>query len=46
MSTIFKKSEDSKISDPHILFLNLLDNIDLKRSDEDVPLSNRSIYYV
>ena len=36
-------SESSKTSDAHRLLLNLLDKINLKRSD--VILSNLSIYY-
>ena len=38
-------SENSKISDPHILLLNLSDKINLKGSDKYVALSNLSIYY-
>ena len=38
-------SENSKTSDLHRLLLNLLDKINLKRSDEYVALSNLSIYY-
>ena len=38
-------SENSKTSDPHRLLLNLLDKINLKRSDKYVALSNLSIYY-
>ena len=30
---------------PHRLLLNLTDKINLKRSDEYVPLSNLTIYY-
>ena len=45
MDTIFMNSENSKISDPHRLLLNLLDKIDLKGSDRYVALSNLSIYY-
>ena len=33
MDTIFMNSENSKTSDPHRLLLNLLDKINLKRSD-------------
>ena len=32
MDTIFMNSENSKISDPHRLLLNLTDKINLKRS--------------
>ena len=45
MSTIFMNSKNSKISDPHRLFLNLTDKINLKRSDKYVVLSNLSISY-
>ena len=37
--------ENSKTSDPHRLLLNLLDKINLKRSNKYVDLSNLSIYY-
>ena len=36
-------SQNSKTSDPHRLFLNLSDKIDLKRSDRYVVLSNLGI---
>ena len=45
MDTIFMNSENSKTSDPHRLFLNLTDKINLTRSDKYVALSNLSIYY-
>ena len=45
MDTIFMNSENSKISDPHRLLLNLLDKLNLKRSDKYVALSNFSICY-
>ena len=38
-------SENSKTSDPHRLLHNLLDKINLKRSDKYVALSNLSFYY-
>ena len=38
-------SRSIKIPDPHRLLLNLLDKINLKRSDNYVALSNLSIYY-
>ena len=43
MDTIFMNSENSKTSDPHSLFLNLSDKINLKRSDKYVALSNLGI---
>ena len=36
MDTIFMNSENSEISDPHRLLLNLLDKRDLKRNDEHI----------
>ena len=39
-------SECSKTCDHHRLLLNLADEINLKRSDKYVALSNRSIYYI
>ena len=45
MDTIFINSENSKTSDTHRLLFNLLDKINLKRSDKYVALSNLSIYY-
>ena len=44
MDTIFMNSEKSKISYPHRILLNLLDKINLKRSDKYVALSNLCIY--
>ena len=46
MDTIFMNSKNSKTSDPHRLFLNLTDKIDLKRKDQYIALSNLSIYYI
>ena len=45
MDTIFMNSENSKTSDPHRLLINLIDKINLKRSDQYVALSNLIIYY-
>ena len=39
MDTIFMNSGNSKISDPHRLLLNILDEISLKRSDKDTASS-------
>ena len=44
MDTIFMNSENSKTSDPHRLLLNLLENLDLKRSDKYIALSQLRIY--
>ena len=40
MDTIFMNSKNSKTCDPHILLLNLTDEINLERSDACVALSN------
>ena len=45
MNTIFMNSENGKTSDLHVLLLNFSDNINLKRSNEYLALSNLSIYY-
>ena len=44
MDAIFMNSENSKTYDPHRLLLNLLNKINLKRSDKYVDLSSLSIY--
>ena len=38
-------SENSKISHPHRLLINLTDRIDLQRGEKSIALSNLSIYY-
>ena len=45
MDTILKNSENSKISKPHVVILNLTDKIDIRRGGKSVTLSNLSIYY-
>ena len=45
MDTIFMNSENSKISEYHVLVLKLTDKLDLRRSQKTVALSNLSIYY-
>ena len=45
MNTKFINSENSKISDPRRILINLSDKTNLKRSDKYVALSNLSIYY-
>ena len=40
MDTIFMNSGDSKTSESHRLLLNLLDKLNLKRSNKYVALSN------
>ena len=44
MNTMFINSKNSKTSGPHRLLLNLTNEINLKRSDKYVALSNLSIY--
>ena len=44
MDIDFMNSENSKTSDPHGLLCNLLDEINLMRSDTYVALSNLNIY--
>ena len=38
-------SKNSKTSDPHTLFLNITDKINLKRIGKYIALSNLSMYY-
>ena len=45
MNTIIMNSNNSKTSDPHRLFLNLTDKIDLSRKNKYIALSNLTIYY-
>ena len=45
MDTIFINSENSKKIDPHRLLLNLLNKINLTRSNKYVFLSNLCIHY-
>ena len=45
MDTIFMNSKNSRTSDSHRLLINLTDQINLKRSDKYVTLSNLSIYF-
>ena len=44
MNTIFMNSENSKTPDPHRVLLNLSDEINLKRSDKHVAISNLSVF--
>ena len=46
MNSVFMNLENSKTSDPHRLSLNLRDNIDLRRKNKYIALSNLSIYYI
>ena len=43
MDAIFMNSKNSKTSDPHRSLLNVIDQINLKRSDKYIDLSNLSI---
>ena len=45
MNTIFISSENSKTSKAHILILKLTDELDLRRGEKSIALSNFSIYY-
>ena len=45
MDTMFMNSENSKISKPHVLILNLNDKIDLRRGEKSISLLNLNIYY-
>ena len=43
MDTLFRNSENSKISEPHILKLKLTDKLDLRLDKKVIPLSSLSI---
>ena len=45
MDTIFMNSENSKISELHILKLKLTDKLDLRLNKKVIALSKLSIYY-
>ena len=45
MDAIFMNSKNSRTSDSHRLLINLTDQINLKRSDKYVTLSNLSVYF-
>ena len=44
MDTIFMNSENSRISEYHVLLLRFSDKLDLRRGQKSVALSNLSIY--
>ena len=46
MNTVFLNSENSKISDPRRLLLNLTDKIDLRRKDKYTALSNFKVFTI
>ena len=45
MVTIFMNSENSRTSEYHVLVLQLIDKLDLRRGQKNVALSNLNIYY-
>ena len=45
MDTIFVNSEKSKTSEPHVLILKLTEELDLRRGEKSIALSNLSICY-
>ena len=45
MDAIFMNSENSKTSEQHALILKLTDKLDLRRGENNIALSNLSIYY-
>ena len=45
MDTIFMNSENSKTSKPHVLILKLTNKLDLRIGENNIALSNLSIYY-
>ena len=45
MDAILINSENSETTEPHVLILNLTDQLDLKRGEKSIALSNLSIYY-
>ena len=45
MDTIFMNSENSRAAEYHVLTLKLTDQVNLRRDQKTVALSNLSIYY-
>ena len=45
MNTTFKKTENSKTSEPHVLILKLTHKLDLRIGEKIIALLNLSIYY-
>ena len=45
MNTIFMNSENSKTFKPHVLTLKITDELDLRRGEKNIALSNLNIYY-
>ena len=45
MNTIFMNSKNSKTANAHVLILKLTDELDLRRGEKIIALSNLNIYY-
>ena len=45
MDALFLNSKNNETSIPHVLILNFIDKIDLRRGKRSIALSNLSIYY-
>ena len=45
MDTMFMNSGNSKTSEPNVLIFKLTDNLDSRRGEKNIALSNLSIYY-
>ena len=45
MDTLFMNSENKEYSESHVLILKFTDKLDLRRGEENIALSNLSIYY-
>ena len=45
MDTIFMNSENSKISEPHVLILKLTDKLDLRRGEKIIVWAKLGIFY-
>ena len=46
METILMNTENSKTNEPHKLFINLSQKLDMRNSNKHVALQNLSIYYM
>ena len=44
MNTMFMNSVNIKTSEPHVLILNLTDELGLREGEKSIALSNLSIY--
>ena len=45
MDTIFMNSKNSKTFEPYVLILKLTDELDPRRGEKSIALSNLNIYY-